>query len=312
MATFDNIVPDAFPNLYADEWRLGLQQLTSRLDSYVNVEMIHGEGKRFQRIKPFEARQITTRFGDTDPDDIDIEFRWLYVNFKDSAHRVDRREAMQLGSVGSPHSAILRQQLAAAGRDRDRTLIQGISGIVQTGKTGSVPITLPADQVIPVNYVHTGAPANSGLTFDKIVEIGRIFGVNEVTGQDTENQSAGCIVVSHNQIADLLHEEQFTNADFSEIRRLHNGHVINIMGLAIKAVSPALLPYVPATDIRTCYAFARNCVVFGVAENPQSWVDEMPTKRHDVQLRTEWGWGCTRLDDEGVIAIPCDESPAPG
>jgi hypothetical protein len=49
-------------------------------------------------------------------------------------------------------------------------------------------------------------------------------------------------------------------------------------------------------------------VVFGIAENPQAWVDELPTKRHDVQLRTEWGWGATRLDDEGVIEIPCDES----
>lgn len=310
MSNFDSIVPDAFPNLYADEWRLGLQQLTSRLEQFIPVEMINGESKRFQKLKPFEARQITTRFGDTDPDDIEIEFRHLYVAFKDSAHRVDRREAMQLGSIGSPHSAILRQQLAAAGRDRDKTLIEGISGVVQSGKTGNVPIPLPGTQTIPVNYVHTGTPANSGLTFDKIVEIGRIFGVNEVTGQDVENQSSGCIIVSHNQIADLLHEDQFTSADFSEIRRLHNGHVINLMGLAIKAVSPALLPYDANSDIRTAYAFARNSVVFGVAENPQSWVDEMPTKRHDVQLRTEWGWGCTRLEDEGVISLPCDESPA--
>jgi hypothetical protein len=303
---FDSIVPDAFPNLYSDQWRLGLQQLGSRLESYVNTEIIHGEGKRFQKLAPVSARQITTRFGDTNPDEPDMEFRWLYVNFKDSAHIVDRREAMQLGSVGSPHNQILRLQMAAAGRDRDKTLIDGIRGTVQSGKTGGTPIPFPPEQIIAANFRRSGT-GNTGLTFDKIVEIGRLFGVNEVTGQDTENQTAGTIIVSHNQIADLLHEEKFTSGDFSEIRRLHTGQVINLMGLAIKAVSPSLLPYVSATGVRSCYAFGRNSVVFGIAENPQAWVDELPTKRHDIQLRTEWGWGCTRLDEEGVIEVACDE-----
>jgi hypothetical protein len=306
---FDSIIPDAFPNMYSDEWRLGLQQLGSRLDSYVDTEIIAGEGKRYSKLAPVTARDITTRHGDTNPDEADIEFRWLYVNFKDSAHIIDRREAMMLGSIGSPHAKILRLQLAAAGRNMDKTLIDGIIGTVQSGKTGATPITLPSDQAIPVNFKHTGTPANSGMTFDKIVEISRIFGVNEVTGQDLENQSAGTIIISHTQIADLLHDEKFTSADFSEIRRLHTGQVINLMGLSIKAVSPALLPYNAGTDVRTCVAFARNSVVFGIAENPTAWVDELPTKLHNVQLRTEWGWGATRLDDEGVITIACDESP---
>ena len=70
---YDSIIPDAFPNLYADQWRLGVQQLSSRLESYVNTEVIHGEGKRYQKLPSVAARQITTRFGDTNPDDIDVE-----------------------------------------------------------------------------------------------------------------------------------------------------------------------------------------------------------------------------------------------
>lgn len=300
---FTNIVPDAFPNLYSDQWRLGVQQLTSRLESYVNTEIIHGEGKRYQKIAPVSARQITARFGDTNPDDIDIEFRWLYVNFKDTAHILDRREALQLGSVGSPHSQILRAQLAAAGRDRDLTLIDGIRGTVQGGKTGGTPYTLPASQQISVSL---GA-SNSNLNLEKILEANRLLGSANVTGQDVEGNSPVVLIISHNQIAALLQEPEFTSADYSELRRLHTGEVINLMGMAVKCVSPELLPYDSGTKVRKCYAYARNSVVFGIAENPQAWVDELPTKRHDVQLRTEWGWGCTRLDDEGVIEIPCDE-----
>ncbi len=305
---FTNIVPDAFPYLYDDEWKLGLQQLSSRLDAYVDTEVINGKSKKYQRLDKFISREITTRFGDTNPDDIDIEFRHLFIGFRDIAHIVDRREALQLGSVGSPHSAILRNQLAAAGRDMDTTLINGIIGTVQSGETGGTPITLPAGQAIGVQFIDSGTPANSGLTFAKLLEVSTRFGLAQVTGQDVENQSQGCVVISHRQLKNLLLEEKLTSADYG-LQRLMTGEVVSVFGLAIKVVSPEILPYNSATDIRTCVAFARRSVAFGIAESPKTWVDELPTKRHDVQLRTEWGWGATRIEDEGVITIACDESP---
>jgi hypothetical protein len=305
---YDSIIPDAFPNLYSDQWRLGLQQMASRLAPFVDSEVIHGEGKRYQRMAKVAARKITTRFGDTNPDEPDVEFRHLFVNFSDSAHIVDRREALQLGSVGSPHSSILKLQLAAAGRDMDITLINGIIGTVQSGKTGGTPLTLPASQLIPVNFVPSGTPANSGMTFAKALEIATRFGLGQVTGQDVDNHSQACIVMTHREINNLLQEQKLTSADYG-LQRLMTGEIISLFGMAVKVVAEEILPYDPATDIRTCVAFARRSVMFGTAESPQSWVDELPTKRHDVQLRTEWGWGATRLEDEGVILIPCDLSP---
>ena len=299
---YDSIIPDAFPNLYSDQWRLGVQQLGSRLESIVNTEVIHGESKRYQKLPSVAARQITTRFGDTNPDDIDVEFRHLYVNFKDSAHILDRRETLQLGSIGSPHSQIMRLQLAAAGRDRDKTLIDALGGSVASGKTGGTPIALPSTSKVAVSF----AANDSGLTFEKFIESCRLLGSADVAGQDVENQSPLSLILSHNQVADLLKETEFTSADYG-LQRLMSGEVVNFMGVAIKAVSPALLPYTSATKVRMCYMFARNSVVFGLAESPQAWVDELPTKRHDVQLRTEWGWGALRLDEEGVIEIACDE-----
>jgi hypothetical protein len=301
---YDSIIPDAFPNLYSDQWRLGVQQLASRLESVVNTEIVNGESKRYQKLPSVAARQITTRFGDTNPDDLDVEFRHLYVNFKDSAHIVDRREVLQLGSVGSPHSQIMRLQLAAAGRDRDKTLIDALGGSAATGKTGGTPVALPAAQKIAVDFGTSGTANN--FRFEKFVESCRIIGSSDVTGQDVENQSPLTLILSHNQVAALLNQEKFTSADYG-LQRLMSGEVVNFMGVAIKAVSPNLLPYNSSTKVRSCYMFARNSVVFGIAENPMAWVDELPTKRHDVQLRTEWGWGATRLDEEGVIEIACDE-----
>lgn len=306
---FDSIIPDAFPHLYSDQWRLAVQQLSSRLDAYVNTEIVNGEGKRYQKLPKVDPRQITTRFGDTNPDDIDVEFRWLYVNFKDSAHIVDRREALQLGKIGGPHSSILRLQRAAAGRDMDKTLIDALGGVVQSGKTGGTPIAFDTtNQQIAVNY--TGAAdADNNFNHAKLIEGLRILGVNNVLGQDVEAGSPATLIVSHNQVAAMLQQDKFINADYG-LRRLMNGEVVTHLGTTIKAVSPELLPYNSSTKTRTCYLFARQCFVFGIAENPMAWVDELPTKRHDVQLRTEWGWGGLRLDDEGVVAILCKEDAA--
>lgn len=306
---YDSIIPDAFPNIYEDEWRLAHQQLTARLAPFVNVETVNGAGKRFQTIAQVEAREITTRFGDTNPDEIDIEFRWLYVDFKDSAHIIDRREALQLGTIASPHAQILREQKAAAARDRDKTLVLGILAPAASGKNGNVPIPFPTSQNIPVNYVPVGTPVNSGLTFDKILEMLARFGTANVMGQDVENQTTAVLVIEHRHIPMLLRETRFTSADYTEIRRLSSGHVISLMGVAIVAVTQGILPYDSATDISGVLAFARDSVVFGVAEEPMAWADVLPGKRHDVQLRTEWGWGALRLHDEGVLIIYVDNSP---
>jgi hypothetical protein len=200
----------------------------------------------------------------------------------------------------------MRLQLSAAGRDRDKTLIDALGGSVASGKTGGTPIALPAGQKI-ANTVGPTTPAANNLHFGKFIEACRILGVNNVAGQDVEDQSPLTLIISHNQVASLLKQDQFTSADYG-LQRLMSGQVVNFMGVAIKAVSPALLPKV--TNDRYCYMFARNSVVFGIAENPQAWVDELPTKRHDVQLRTEWGWGALRLDEEGVVEILCDETAA--
>ena len=107
---FTTNIPDGFPNLYDDQWRIEMQQLESRLAPFVNAFPLNAEGKRFQRLPKVEARQITTRHGETNPDDIGTEYRWLYPNFKDSAHILDELEVKQLGSVGSPHEQILKTE----------------------------------------------------------------------------------------------------------------------------------------------------------------------------------------------------------
>jgi Phage capsid protein len=105
-----------------------------------------------------------------------------------------------------------------------------------------------------------------------------------------------------------MNEQKLTSSDYG-MQRLMMNEIVNFGGLAIKCVAPHLLPYDSVTDIRTCVAFARSSVVFGMLEAPMSKVDHLIDGDYDIQIYSRWGWGACRKQDEGVITIDCDESP---
>jgi hypothetical protein len=308
---FTSIVPDAFPALYETDFRLQFQQLGSRLSPFVDTTPVNGKLKQYPKIAAMEAIPITTRFGETNPGDIDIELRSLFVSFFKLPKIVDRREAMQLGQIGGPQTAILTSQLAAAGRNRDSVFINGIIGNAFEGENGVTPVALPGGQTIPVNFSKSGATANTGMTFDKIIGLIERAGAANVTGQSVENSTGLTIALSHYELGDLLTQEKLTNNFYVDKKPLAgNGTLYSFLGVNLMPVDTSILPYNAGTDIRTCVAFARSSVMFGYAEMPMTRVEELPTHNYNIQLYAEWGWGATRLYDEGVWLMPCDRSPA--
>lgn len=308
---YTSIVPDAFPYLYESGFKLEYQQLSARLAPFVDTYPVNGESRRFQKIASMDAIPITTRFGETNPGDIDLEFRSLFVSFFKLPKIVDRREAMQLGQIGGPQAQIMQSQMAAAFRNRDATLIDGIIGNAFEGKNGTTPVALPGGQTIPVNFHKDGTTTNTGMTFDKLIRLIELAGLNNVNGQSVENQSQLTVALTHEELGDLLTQEKLTNNFYVDKKPLaSDGTLYSFLGVNLMPVDRSILPYNAGTDVRTCVAFARSAVAFGYAENPITRVDELPSYNYNIQLYAEWGWGATRLYDEGVWLIPCDRSPA--
>ena len=296
-------VPEHFPTLYQDEWRLEVQQLTSRLQGLVPVYPVMGDSRRFNKLGKISSKDMTGRFQDSAPDDVSTEMRHLYVNFRTSENFVSRVDAIRLGEIDSPHSSIMKSHMAAAGRDRDQAIIDMLGGNVYEGKNGTSVVPFDtANYSIAKTYHYDGTSSNVGLTYDKIVNARTRLGLKNVAGQNVEGGSPLGMVITHNEIEDLLHDDKFINRDYrAKLEEAQSGSIVDAFGFTIIAVDPALMPV--ASNTRACYAFAKNCVAFGYAEDPQTFVDTLPTKRHDVQIRSEWAFGGTRLDDEGVIQI---------
>ena len=302
MAVTDTI-PQHFPTLYQDEWRLEVQQLSSRLQSLVPVYPVMGDSRRFNKLGKVTSQDMTGRFQDSAPSDVDTEMRHLFVDFKTSEHWVDRVDSIRLGEIDSPHSAIIKSQLAAAGRDRDQTIIDMLGGSAWEGKNGTTEVVFnDSDYSIAKTFHHDGTSANVGLTYDKIVRARTILGKKNVAGQNVEGGSSLGMVITHDELEDLLQQDKFINRDYrAKLESAQSGSIVDCFGFTIMAVDESLLPV--ASNTRAVYAFAKDCVAFGYAEEPKTFVDTLPTKRHATQIRSEWAFGGTRLDDEGVIKI---------
>ena len=258
-------IPEHFPSLYQDEWRLELQQMSSRLQGLVPSYPVHGDSRRFNKLGKSTSKKMTGRFQDSAPVDSSTEMRHLYVDFRDTENFVSRVDSIRLGEIDSPHNSIIKSHLAAAGRDRDQAIIDMLGGDVYEGKNGTSTVAFDTSLYqIAKTYHYDGTSSNVGLSYDKIVNARKRLGASNVAGQNVEGGS-------------------------------------DALGFTIIAVDADLLPVV--SNSRSCFAFAKSCVAFGEAESPQTFVDMLPTKKHDTQIRSEWGFGGTRLDDAGVLDI---------
>lgn len=307
--TFD--LPAAFPSLYEDGWIESLQQKSARSRPYVTTYRVNGMNRRFQKVGKSSTTTITTRFGETNPHEIGIDYRMLSIAFKKDAIRLDKREMIQLGEIGDLRTPALNAMKYAFWRDMDATLVNGLIGTAYEGPTGNTPVAFPASQEIAVNYVYSGTPANSGLTYDKINRIIEMMAEAQVTGQDVEGYSNIVLFITPRQLTDLRNQDRFINSRYVDIKPIANpgGNIYELMGITLVVLDPSLLP-IDGNDIRTCIAYAKEYAAFGVAEEVDFHIDRLVDGNYDWQLYAEAGWGATRLFDEAVIKVFCDESPA--
>lgn len=303
-------IPAAFPALYQDGWIDALQQKSARSRPYVTTYRVNGLSRRFQKVGKSSTTAITTRFGETNPHEIGIDYRTLSIGFKKDAIRLDKREMIQLGEIGDLRTPALNAMKFGFFRDMDATLVNGLIGTAYEGPTGNIPVAFPASQEIPVGYVYSGSAVNSGLTYDKINRIIEMFANANVTGQDVEGYSNIVLFITARQLTDLRNQDRFVNSRYVDIKPIANpgGNIYELMGITLVVLDQSLLPK-DANDIRTCVAYAKEYAAFGVAEDMDFHIDQLIDGNYDWQLYAEAGWGATRLFDEGVIKVFCDESP---
>lgn len=289
----------AFVNTYKSNIEVKFQQKGSRLRPLVREESQSAEFDFYDRIGPTEAQEITGRHQDTPLIGTDHDRRRVSLRDFNWADLIDKKDKIRM--LADPTSAYTRNAVYALGRKMDKIIIEAAFGTAYTGKEGATTVTLPASQVIASNYVEGGAPVASNLTIGKLRRARYLLDKAEAAPDDEADLY---IALDPSQTQSLLRTTEVTSSDYNTIKALVNGEIDTYMGF--KFVKLNLLPI--NGNIRDVLCWEKEGLL--VAVNSAVDVDVGPRrdKNMSMQVYVEGHFGSTRMWEEKVLKIQCDES----
>jgi hypothetical protein len=300
-----NSLPEHYTIDYYQSWLHRIQQMPSKLAGTTKVDSVNGFQKRYAQLEKQAMAEVTARHGSTNRQDADSFHRWLKTKKHDIANVLDEWDSKELGVLISPQGALVENHGYAYNRLKDRTIMDALEGNACTGEDGDVLTPLPSTQIVAVDYVSTGAAANSSLTYAKVVKARQTFHENDLPlGQDAY------AIISPEDDANLVRDvDEAKNRDYSNIMPISDGTVDGKNWMGFKWIVHTDLTQTTASgagtttpDIYNCLFYHKSQVCFGDGEKRSS-IDILPENSHGIQIRTRCRMGALRLEEKGAVLV---------
>ena len=282
-------ITTAFVNQFSANVQMLSQQMGSLLRNAVDTESVNGEKAFFDQVGQAAAVLRTSRHQDTPLVDTPHTRRMVTMSDYEYADLIDDSDKVRL--LVDPTSTYSRAAAAAMGRAMDDVIITAALGTSQTGKDGSTSTALPAGQKI--------AHGSAGLTIAKLVSAKELLDAASVDPSIPRH-----IVVSPKQISDLLNNTTVTSSDFNTVKALAQGEISSFVGFNF-IVSNRL--NTDSNSDRQVIAFAQDGIKLAVGKEPAARIDERADKSYSTQVYYCQTIGATRMEEEKVVEIACNE-----
>jgi hypothetical protein len=293
--------PNAYSQKFESDVHLQYAQRGPRLKGKVQERsMVGAESIWLPQIGAQTSTNSYERHAETQYSDTIHTTRKLTSNAETQADLIDisdqRRSVAQfLGPYAENFSQLF-------GRRYDTIVLEAAVGTNYykvTGDTAETSIALPGTQQVAAAF---GGGGSIGLTLPKMVEMKSILGRNE-----TPMGEALIFVHRQVQLDNLLNTvTQVSDADFANVKALVNGDVNYFMGFEFVKTQ---LCAITAGDIASCVAYTKSALVAGVTSGFTAKVEQLPTKNYSWQVWASLDMGATRMQEEGVVEVLCDETP---
>jgi hypothetical protein len=212
---------------------------------------------------------------------------------------IDNKDKIRM--LADPTSSYVTNAVYALGRAQDDVLLQAAVGTAYTGKTGSTSVSFAAASEVAVDYVESGTAGNSNLTIGKLRRARYLLDKAEATIEGVYDLF---IVVDPSQIQSLLRTTEVTNSDYNTVKALVAGEIDTYMGF--KFIRSNRLTV--ASNIRSCLAYERQGLLLATGMEIKVDVGPRRDKRNSIQVYVCGSFGATRMWEEKVLRIKCDET----
>lgn len=282
-------ITTAFVNQFSSNVSMLSQQMGSLLRPAVDVESVVGEKAFFDQVGEAAAIARTSRHQDTPLVTTPHSRRQVSLTTYEWADLVDDADKVRM--LIDPTSSYARAAAAGIGRAMDDVIIDALGGDAKTGKDGSTTTSFPSAQKIAVG--------GAGLTIAKLVSAKKLLDANSV-----DPSIKRFIVVSPEQIEDLLNSTTVTSSDFNTVKALVQGDINTFVGFEF-IVSNRLK--VDGSSNRLCYAFAQDGMKLAIGKDVMARIEERADKSFSTQIYYCATFGSTRMEEDKVVEIACSE-----
>ncbi|WP_026783147.1 phage capsid protein [Pleomorphomonas koreensis] len=291
---------------YQENVTLALQQKRSRYRDYFTFQPnLKGRVALAIEVIGQETAIIDgTRGGDTPAIEGSVEDTWMKPRQVEWGKLVEKED--QVKNMTDYTSTYVQTGAAAIARGEDSILRQSFYGprLVGQDGTSSEALTLTADyNFVPVNYVASGAAANSGITIEKLNYAITLLAANEVDlERDVIAMSIGA--KQENQLYNLL---QYTSKDYRDKAVLDTARQQVVSFAGINFVRDQNLPTNGTAKQRRCPLWVKSGMHYAEFDPLTTQMERNPQKKFRVQAYLEEWFGATRGENGKVIMIDCLE-----
>ena len=280
-------ITTAFVEQYSANIQMLSQQMGSLLRDAVRNESVVGKDAYFDQIGKVTAILKTSRHSDTPQIDTPHSRRRVSLADYEFADLIDQQDKVRL--LIDPTSSYAKAAAYAMGRAMDDVIIAAALGSANTGVSGGTPVTLP-----PANIV-AAALGGTGMNIEKLASAKQILDAGDVDPSIKRH-----IIVSPQEIADLLNNTTVTSSDFNTIKALVHGEIDSFMGFKFH-VSNRLVDN--GASNTQCIAFAEDGILLGVGKDVTARIDERSDKSYATQVYYCQTIGATRMEEAKVVSV---------
>ena len=173
----------------------------------------------------------------------------------------------------------------------DDVIIDAALGTAFTGETGSTSTTMLAGNQI--------ANGSADLTVAKLRTAKKTLDLASV-----DPSIPRYIAVGPEQIDALLGDTNVTSSDFNTVKALVQGEINTFMGFEFIVTNRLS----KSGNIRSCFAWAEDGLTLAIGKDVMARIDERSDKGYATQVYYCMSIGATRMEEEKVVQIDCDES----
>jgi hypothetical protein len=277
-------ITTAFVQQYSDNIRTMAQQKGSRLRNAVfTKDGVRGKTYFHDAVNQTAARKRTSRHADTPLISTPHDRTMVTLQDYDWADLIDDLDKVKL--LADPTSPYVMAGAYAMGRAMDQAIIDLAVGSRAAGETGGTATAIGSGQQI--------ASTSTGLSMVKLVA------AKKVLDKSNDLESKRHIVVTANEVADLLAETTLTSSDYNTIKALVRGEIQTYVGFEFHQTE--LLA--TASNVTTCFGWIEDGLILAIGQDIKSSIDKRPDKNNAMQPYFGMSIGASRTEEKKVVEI---------